>query len=112
MKSYIDTLQKEVADARRQKEEMSAKQAGMDKRLLCDTPLTQQIDALMLSLPPVQRNRPWSMDEFLARLHGRFTQRPHPMNVGKALRALGWTQKRDWTHNGGGRRYWVPNLKD
>jgi hypothetical protein len=54
----------------------------------------------------VQRDRPWSMDELVARLQGRYSARPHPMNVGQALRALGWTQRRDWTRDGGGRRMW------
>ena len=46
------------------------------------------------------------MDELVARLQGRYSARPHPMNVGQALRALRWTQKRDWTRDGGGRRMW------
>ena len=108
MKSYIDTLQKEAADARRQQEEASAKQAGMDKRLLCDTPLTLQIQELMLSLPPASRDRPWSMEELVSRLRGRYRLKPHPMNIGAALRAIGWQRKRDWTNFGGGRRYWYP----
>ncbi len=29
-----------------------------DSRIQCDTPLTEQIKALMRSLPPAQRNRP------------------------------------------------------
>ena len=58
------------------------------------------------SLPPVQRDRPWSMEDLVARLRGRYSTRPHPMNVGQALRTLGWTQRRDWTREGGGRRYW------
>ena len=78
--------------------------------MLCDKPLTEQIESLMLSLPPVQQDRPWSMDELVARLQGRYSARPHPMNVGQALRALGWTQRRDWTRYGGGRRVWLrPN---
>jgi len=32
------------------------------------------------------------------------------MNVGQALRALGWTQMRDWTREGGGKRYWIPPM--
>jgi hypothetical protein len=28
--------------------------------------------------------------------------RQNPMYVGQALRELGWTQKRDWTRDGGG----------
>ena len=60
----------------------------------------------MNSLSPAQRSRPFTMDELVARLHGRYSARPHPMHVGQALRALGWAQKRDWTRDGGGRRVW------
>lgn len=66
-----------------------------------------QIIALMASLSPAQRNRPWSMDELVARIQGRYSARPHPMHVGTALRQLGWTSFRDWSVSGGcGRRVW------
>jgi len=108
MKTYIQTLRAEVDETKRQREEARAEQARADTRVVCDKPLKDQIEELMLSLPPAQLYRPWSMDEFIARLHGRFRLRPHPMNIGRALRALGWTQKRDWSLNGGGRRVWYP----
>jgi hypothetical protein len=71
-------------------------------------PLTDQINALMRSLPPAQRDRPWSVAELAARLNGRFKARPSHGDVGVALRALGWTRTRDWSHDGGGRRVWCP----
>ena len=77
-----------------------------DSRVVCDKPLTEQIEALMRTLSPAQRNRSYSMLELVSRLQGRYSARPHAMNVGQALRALGWTQRRDWTRSGGGRRYW------
>ena len=107
MKTYIDQLKADTAEANsRHEEEVKAQRKPTDTRVLCDTPLTDQIEALMNSLPPVQRDRPWSMDELVARLQGRYSARPHPMNVGQALRALRWTQKRDWTRDEGGRRMW------
>lgn len=71
-------------------------------------PLTEQINTLMRSLPPAQRDRPWSVAELAARLNGRFKARPSHGDVGVALRALGWTRTRDWSHDGGGRRVWCP----
>ena len=106
-KTYIAKLKADAEAANLRREQAKSKAHYSDKRLLCDIPLTDQIEALMRSLPPVQRDRPWSMDELMARLQGRYSARPHPMHVGQALRALGWTQRRDWTRNGGGRRYWV-----
>lgn len=112
-KTYIANLRAEAEAANlRREEEAKAKTLNADPRVVCDTPLVDQIEALMRSLSPVQRNRPWSMDELVARLQGRYSARPHPMNVGQALRALGWIQRRDWTQNGYGRRVWVISNKE
>lgn len=71
-------------------------------------PLTEQIVELMLSLPPAQRSRPWSIVDLQGRLRGRYKERPRLGDIGEALRALGWTRQRDWRNQGGGRRIWVP----
>lgn len=105
-KTYLAKLRAASDEENLRLEEPKSKPRNADKRILCDKPLTEQIEALMLSLPPVQRDRPWSMEELIARLQGRYSARPHAMKVGQALRALGWTQRRDWTRGGGGRRYW------
>jgi len=76
-------------------------------RIQCTTPLTEQIEALMRSLAPAQRDRPWSMEELLTRLQGRFKTRPSAGDVGIALRKIGWTRSRDWSVNGAGRRVWM-----
>ena len=104
--AYLAKLRATSDAANLRHEKAKAKTPGADPRVLCDTPPVSQIESLMRSLPPVQRDRPWSMDELVARLQGRYSTRPHPMNVGNALRALGWVQKRDWSREGGGRRYW------
>ena len=108
MKAYIENLRTSADEANLRHEEANAQRKPTDPRVLCDTPLTDQITTLMATLSPAQRNRPWSMDELVARLQGRYNSaRPHPMNVGQALRALGWTTSRDWTVQGSGRRYWM-----
>jgi hypothetical protein len=107
MKNYIDQLKADTAEANLRREEAKSKSHNVDGRVLCDTPLTDQIETLMRSLSPSQRNRPWSMEELVARLQGRYSARPHAMNVGTALRQLGWQSRRNWTLDGGnGRRYW------
>ena len=70
------------------------------------TPLTEQIEDLMASLPPALRERDWAMADLVGRLQGRYRDRPHAANVGQALRALGWVQQRDWSSAGAGRRVW------
>jgi len=107
MRTYIDELKEVAAGANLRHEAEVRKRRYADPRVLCDQPLTEQIEELMRSLSPAQRDRPWSMEELVARLQGRYNARPHPMNVGQALRVLGWTQKRDYTRQGGGRRVWV-----
>ena len=69
-------------------------------------PLTEQIQDLMNTLPPIRKASPWLMEELVPRLVGKYRTYPHAKDVGAALRRLGWTQKRDWSHNGGGRRFW------
>lgn len=107
MKTYIDRLNRRTQEEQRAYEAAEARAAKADPRVVCDTPLTRQIEELMRSLPPAEQQRRWTMAEFVARLSGRYGVNPHPMHVGTALRALGWAQKRDWTAQGGGRRYWT-----
>ena len=109
MKSYLDQLKVQAEAANLRSEEAKSKPHCADSRILCDTALTDQITTLMVSLSPAQRNRPWSMDELVSQLQGRYSARPHPMNVGTALGQLGWEARRDWTRDGGGRRVWHPS---
>ncbi len=108
MKAYIDQLKADTEAVNLRNAEAKAKPHCADKRVLCDTPLTTQINRLMASLSPAQRNRPGSMEEFLVRLQGRFSTsgRPHAMHVGQALRTMGWASSRDWSAQGAGRRVW------
>ena len=109
MKLYIDHLRAERERARVESKEAiqaAERKRLRDSRIQCDTPLTEQVEALMRSLPPAQRNRPWAMDELVARLRGRYNARPCAGEVGDALRRLGWTRIRDWSKGGGGRRVW------
>lgn len=110
---YIDQLKANTAEVNRQREEEArAKRPPIDTRVSEHwRPLTVQIEELMRRLPPVRRDRSWSMEELVARLHGHYKPRPSKGDVGEALRALGWTQRRDWAAAGAaGRREWVlPN---
>lgn len=105
MKHYIGQLRAVAEQAQRQREVALAK-CGGDGRIQCEQPLAEQIEVLMRSLPPAQRDRPWSMEDLLARLNGRYHARPSAGDVGIALRRLGWTRIRDWSTDGGGRRIW------
>lgn len=109
MKSYIEELQGACERAHHERLEAiraTERKRINDCRIHCETPLTEQIEALMRSLPLTQRDRPWSMDELVARLQGRYHARPSAGDVGIALRKIGWTRIRDWSRGGGGRRVW------
>ena len=106
LKNYIAQLQAQAEEARRAHE---AKAEQERKAAIGNTvkPLTLQIEELMRSLPPAQRDRPWSMDDLVGRLQGRYHAQPSAGDVGEALRALGWVRKRDWTIGHAGRRIWI-----
>lgn len=107
MKTYIENLRASSDEVNlRREEEAKAQIQDADTRVMCDTPLTSEIESLMRTLSPAQGNREWSMEEWLVRLQGRYSTRPHPMHVGQALRALGWKRMRDWSVEGAGRRAW------
>lgn len=115
MKRYIDHLRSESERIRAESKEAirAAERKSMrDGRIQCDIALTDQIEALMRSLPPAQRNRAWSMEELVARLQGRYNARPCAGSVGVALRRLGWRRLRDCSQAGGGRRVWTANQTD
>ena len=108
MQAYLHKLRAIAAEqANRQKQAETKRPHNTDPRVLCDKPLTQQIEELMRTLSPAQRDRPWTMEELCLRVQGRYSARPHPMRVGEALRALGWTSIRDWSRDGAGRRNWL-----
>lgn len=70
--------------------------------------LIEQIKILMKTTPPHLLNRPWSMAELIARLEGKYREKPHPQNVGQALRLTGWQSRRYWGNGWNGVRVWLP----
>ncbi len=79
-----------------------------DLNLLPLAPLTEQITELMQTLPYALKNKPWSMQELVSRLDGKYRDRPHTQLVGIALRQLGWSRKRLWNTQYQGIRLWIP----
>ena len=104
LNSYINELKAEIVTRARA---LDLEPEATRNRLRNVKPLTLQIEELMRTLPPLQRNRPWSMGDLVNRLKGKYRERPHAAKVGQALRALGWVRLRDWTISGDGSRVWV-----
>lgn len=95
--AYLDELRTEV--------EQLTKAEALAKSY---TPLGQQIEALLATFPPMLLNRPWSIEELLPRLQGKYRQRPATREVAKALTQLNWRRIRCWNKTGMNRRYWIP----
>ena len=113
MTSYLQHIFNEQAMAAKRDIERLQRDAASkikrDKncnRLYCETPLETQVEDLMLTLPPAQQYRPWSMQELVALLKGKFRERPAPWCIAVALKKLGWSHRRLWQQYGG-RRYWL-----
>ena len=104
LKDYIDNL-RQTATAKNEKKESPTQQVRTYK------PLTEQITKLMQSLPNALKNKPWSMQELVSRLDGKYRDRPHAQLVGIALRQLGWSRKRLWNTEYQGVRLWIPPTK-
>lgn len=112
LNGYRRQLRDRVEEQEREREaRLAAREKAQRDALGNLKPLTEQIVELMLSLPPAQRDQSWSIVDLQGRLKGRYRERPSLGSVGEALRALGWTRRRDWRNQGGGRRVWVPNEK-
>jgi hypothetical protein len=111
-RSYIERLRTEAEEQNRirAKEREAVAATKLSKSILKikrTRPLDQQITELMRSLPPVSRDRPWSMSELVQSLDGKYRDRPHGKHVGDALRRLGWTRVRLWSNGADGQRVWV-----
>lgn len=105
MRAYIQSLQRQVEADNAAAAKQSAASPANTKSVKS---LDQQITELMRSLPPALRERPWSIQDLVNRLEGRYRQHPHAQGVGQALRRLGWTRIRPGDANGGERRMWLP----
>lgn len=104
LKDYIDNLRQNAVEQNTPKE-LHQQQVHTYK------PLTEQITELMQSLPYALTNKPWSMQELVSRLDGKYRNRPHAKMVGIALRQLGWSRKRLWNTEYQGVRLWIPPIK-
>ena len=101
MKAYALSLQRHL-EAQQAAKAVRERQAAPTAKAL-----DQQIIELMNSLPPVLRDRPWSIADIVEKLDGKLRERPHAQGVGQALRRLGWKRIRP-SGNGGDRRLWLP----
>jgi hypothetical protein len=104
---YIEGLKAETL--RQHNEVARAKREPVNPRIMEHwEPISIQIEKLMLSLPPVLKTGPFSLDFFQSKLCGKYKPSPSAGDIGNALTSLGFTRKRDYSNNGNGRRFWLP----
>jgi len=72
-------------------------------------PLEVQITRWWANLPPIIQQRPFQIAEVAAQCKGRYRDKPALREVAAALRALGWSERRDWSLMGRNRRLWIFN---
>ena len=101
MRNYIQNLRK-VSEEQRAELELRSSQPSVEWE-----PLEVQINSWWSSLPPVLQLRNYQITEIAAQCKGRYRAKPALRQVATSLRALGWTQKRDWSAVGRNRRYWT-----
>ena len=78
------------------------------KQKRIQTDYTELIRVWYQSIPPAARQRRYTTDELLTRFAGRYRDRPAVRMIGAALRANGFTPRRDWTVAGRNTRHWSP----
>lgn len=113
MRGYIESLHKLVEQQNEEREQVKQQQAVT---LQATGPtqvkdLDQQIIEIIRSLPPARVQRPWTMDEWVRLLRGRYRRHPHSQHISASLRRLGWQRKRIYGAHWGGRRYWHPTME-
>ena len=101
----VQTEQQREAASLRTKTEQSA--VARNKRL--ETDYTISIRNWYNAIPPASRQRRYTTEELLTQFAGRYRDRPAIRMIAAALRANGFTSKRDWTVAGRNQRYWLPS---
>ena len=96
--SYLDELRQAAARAATHSPASKPEASSLDA----------QIAALTAALPAAVLHRPWSLEELIPRLEGKYRPRPATRSVAQALRRLGWQQRRCWKKTGLNRRLWLP----
>ena len=109
--NWVAQIKADAEESRRlhnlEREAQAVNQLNKQRELARRTkPLTEQITALMQSIPQAMRDRPWSMAELTVRLQGKYRDHPHPQHVGIALRQLGWRRVRVYGKFDGA-RLWI-----
>ena len=70
--------------------------------------LETQIQRWWVNLPPFTKRRRFQIKEIAVNCTGKIKPKPALREVAFALRALGWSESRDWSKQGRNHRLWSP----
>jgi hypothetical protein len=105
MGAYVNQLNAAVANqdqTRRDEKERVAADAARDRL----TPLEDRLVRLLTTVPIGLQREGLSLPTLQASLRGRWRGRAHPGDVGRALRALGFTRTLRWRGQEGFQALW------
>lgn len=108
MSAYINSLRAAMADEaqvrreEREEKDRAAAQAARERL----TPLEERLARLLATIPIEIQREGLSLPTLQASLRGRWRGHAHPGEVGRALRALGFTRRRQWRGDDGFQALW------
>ncbi len=111
LRSYIDGLYKHLEKVNVEREQVRQKEASSLQTMQPPVKgLELQLTEFFRTLSQEQLKRPWTMDEIILSgdLTGKMRDRPHPQQVAEILTRYGWTKRRLYAAEYGGKRYWFP----
>jgi hypothetical protein len=104
MKSYIESLHRQVEQANKDRELIKEEKPPPVK---C---VEEQLVQFIRTLSKEQLGHPWTMNEIILAgdLKGKYRDRPHPQQVAEILTRNAWTKRRLYGAGFAGKRYWFP----
>lgn len=107
MSAFISKLKEDTErEAATRECEVEQQVATARERL---TPLKDRLERLLASIPLEVQREGLSLTAVQAMLRGRWRGRAHPGEVGDALRAAGFSRRRNWSDGGSFRSLWFRN---
>ena len=105
--SFIDGLYKILEQQQQERELVKEENATPPVKSL-----EEQLVMYFRSLSPAQLSRPFTMNEIImsGNLTGKMLDRPHPQQVAEVQTRKGWTKRRLYGVEYGGKRYCFPTM--
>lgn len=106
MSAYVKHLKELVALEAGVREAQQAAVKNDSRRDL--SPLDDRLQRLLATIPTERQVEGLSLTTLQTALRGRWRGNCHPGDLGRALRRLGYTRRREWSGGEGFRALWFP----